>query len=296
MLVRSILILLCWTGILSISLHAEQTTLRVGIFKDVLGDSAPQKDYMLGTTVFMKEFLSDKAIAADIQYYDDPIKLAEDFKNNKLDLITADALSIVRNIPISYLINGVMAYKASKKDSQTLLILGRSDDKRPLEEKLRGEAAINSDAVSELYLRTLLLEQSSSAEPNLVKTKSTHQSLLKLFFGKADIAIVDLAAFNIAAELNPQLKSKFVILKSTSLSIGPVAYMRKGLSAEIQKNVIISAKALETTSKGKQLLRLFRGSNMDESTIDDLSGVIKLNDRYQSLLKHSSKSARKTLR
>ena len=264
----------------SIMVYAEP--LRVGIFQGLLNSTVPKKDYILGTTVFMKSFTEDSGVDVSIVYYDDPLKLGEDFNTKKLDYIAADALTIVQNIPMTNLEDGVMSYKESKVDSQTLLIVGLSNDGRSINEKFRSLVLSDGDACSELYLKTLLLQQSSTVKPNFIRTKDPQQSLLKLFFEKGDIALVDRAAYNLAVELNPQMKTKLTVLKMIPLTIGPVAYMRKG-NSELQKKVIGLGKKLNTTPRGKQLLQLFRASYMDDSYTKDLQSIYTLYAQYQNL-------------
>lgn len=258
-------------------------TLRVGIFQPIINSTVPKKDYILGTTVFMKAITEDAGIEVSIVYYDDPRKLGEDFNSKKLDYIASDALTIVQNIPIANLENGIMSFKDSKVDSQTLLIIGLSNDARPMNEKLRGSVVSDGDVCSELYLKTLLLQQSLSLEPNLIRTKNAQQSLLKLFFEKADIALVDRAAYNLAIELNPQMKTKLTVLKIVPLTIGPIGYMRKGIDSDLRAKVISLGKQLNTTNRGKQLLQLFRASTMDDSYTKDLQNIYTLYAHYQTL-------------
>lgn len=263
--------------------------LRVGIYQPLINSTIPKKDYIMGTSILLKAFTEDGGVRTDIIYYDDPKTLGEDFKNAKIDLIASDALSVVKYIPISYLENGVMSFKNSKADAQTLLIVGLRDDKRPFETKLRGSIASDADACSELYLKTLLLENKIPSEANLMATKNPQQSILKLFFEKADLALVDRAAYSVAIELNPQLKAKLSILKSIPLTIGPVSYMRKGISPELRKTVISLGKQVNTTPRGKQLLQLFRASYIDESSTKDLESVYLLYNKYEALTKRQSK-------
>lgn len=256
----------------------------VGIYQPIITSTISKKDYILGTTVMMNELGKDSGIEIVMHYYDDPKKLGDDFNAKKLDYITADALSIVKYVPIANLGNGIMSYKASKSDSQTLVIVGSAEDKRPLNEQLHGVIASDGDACSELYIKTLLLEQSPNAKPDFLFTKSSQQSILKLFFGKADIALLDRATYNLAIELNPQIKARLSILKTIPLTIGPVAFMRQGGSKPLQEKVIALGKQMNVKPRGQQLLHLFRATTMDDSYTKDLDGIYALNTRYQNLL------------
>lgn len=255
-------------------------TFSVGVYQPNPTRTTSQKDFILGTTVMMKEITDKEGIETHIHYYEDPIKLRSDFSDGKLDYISADALTIIRYIPESELIDGIMSYKFNKNDAQTLVVLERSDDSRSFEDKLRGSIASDGDPVSEMYILSEGMERLKHSGIHFLPTKNAQQSILKLFFNQADLAITDYSSFMTAVELNPQLKNKLQIFISTRLTIGPVAYMRKGLSPALRQRVIRVGKQLNSTPRGQQLLKMFRASNLDDSFVNDLQPVRKLFEKY----------------
>lgn len=182
-----------------------------------------------------------------------------------------------------------MAYKNSKKDSHTLLLLEQKNDPRSLKEKLKGTIATDGDQGAQLYAKTLTLENVLGDSPDFLLTKNPQQSILKLFFGKSDLALVDLSSYKMALELNPQLGEKLAIHNSISLTIGPVSYMNANTSPTVQKKIIGLGKILNTTERGKQILRVFQSSYMDESDTRDLDNAYALYTKYQTLLKQQNR-------
>ncbi|MFZ3052320.1 MAG: PhnD/SsuA/transferrin family substrate-binding protein [Sulfuricurvum sp.] len=273
--------------LLALSAHAEKIT--VGLYDPVLSARMSKKDYVLGMNVFVKELIRSEKIEGETISYDDPIKLADDFESGKINMIACDALTIVDNIPFSYLQNGIMGYKNNKTDNQTLLLISNTEDTRPFPEKLRGSITTNGDTTAELYVKTLMLQNGLSESVNWIVTKNPQQSILKLFFKKADLALVDRGSFMIAAELNPQLKSKLTILKSIPLTVGAVSFMRKGMSPILHQQVLALGKEMNSTPRGKQLLQLFRGTYMDESSPKELENVYALKKQYETLHKNTLK-------
>lgn len=269
---------------LALSAHAEK--IMVGLYDPVLSARMSKKDYVLGMNVFVKELIRSEKIEGETISYDDPIKLADDFESGKINMIACDALTIVDNIPFSYLQSGIMGYKNNKIDNQTLLLISNTEDTRPFPEKLRGSITTNGDATAELYVKTLMLQNGLSESVNWIVTKNPQQSILKLFFKKADLALVDRGSFMIAAELNPQLKSKLTIVKSIPLTVGAVSFMRKGMSPVLHQQVLALGKEMNSTPRGKQLLQLFRGTYMDESSPKELENVYALKKQYETLHKN----------
>lgn len=270
-------------------LFLSAETLNVGLYQPIIKSSISKKDFIIGMTVFIKEFAESEGIKTNIIYYDDPIKLSEDFKNEKVDFVAAEAMFFVQYISPSMLRNGTMAYKNSKKDSHTLLLLEQKNDPRSLKEKLRGIIATDGDQGAQLYAKTLTLENALGDSPDFLLTKNTQQSILKLFFGKSDMALVDLSSYKMALELNPQLGEKLAIHSSISLPIGPVSYMNANYSPITQKKIIGLGKILNTTERGKQILRVFQSSYMDESDTKDLNNAYALYTKYQTLLKQQNR-------
>lgn len=268
--------------------------LHVGIYQPTIKSAIPKKDFIIGMTVFLKEFTEKEGVKTNIAYYDDPLKLSKDFDTGKVDFIVAEALFLVQYIPSSHLKNGVMAYKRNKKDSHTLVLLEQKDDSRNLKEKLSGTVATDGDLSTDLYLKTIMLENGIRTNADILLTKSPQQSILKLFFGKADLALVDSASYKTAIELNPQLDQKLSILKSVPLTLGPVSYMNRNLNDETNKKIIQLGKKLNTTDRGKQLLQLFKSSYMDESDVQDLENIYALNAKYNHLLKTVKTSTKGT--
>jgi len=271
----------------ALSLHGEKIT--VGLYDPVLSARMSKKDYVLGMNVFVKELIRTEKIEGETVSYDDPIKLSEDFESGKINMIACDPLTVVDYIPQSYLQSAIMGYKGNKTDAQTLLLLANADDSRPLSEKLRGMVATDGDTATELYLKTLMLQNSLGENPQRIVTKNPQQSILKLFFKKADLAFVDRGSFLTAIELNPQLKSQLVILKSTPLTIGAVSFTRKGMSPTLHQRVLEIGKSMNTTPRGKQLIQLFRGSYMDETSPKELDSVYALRKQYETLRKNPPK-------
>lgn len=272
---------------LALSAHAEKIT--VGLYDPVLSARMSKKDYVLGMNVFVKELIRSEKIEGETISYDDPIKLADDFESGKINMIACDALTIVDNIPFSYLQSGIMGYKNNKTDNQTLLLISNTEDTRPFPEKLRGSITTNGDTTAELYVKTLMLQNGLSESVNWIVTKNPQQSILKLFFKKADLALVDRGSFMIAAELNPQLKTKLTIVKSIPLTVGAVSFMRKGMSPILHQQVLALGKEMNSTPRGKQLLQLFRGTYMDESSPKELENVYALKKQYETLHKNTLK-------
>lgn len=259
----------------------------VGLDEQAIISTVSKKDYTLGLRVLLNEFLTAEGIVAELIPYNDGKKLADDLKERKLDMITADSRTIVEYIPYAGMQSGITGYRYNKKDVQTVVLLARTDEQRPLEQLLRGKIAINGDNVIDLYVRTLMLENHHTKEPDYLQTSNAQQSILKLYFKKSDLAAVDMGSFKMAYELNPQLVKELTILKTIPLSHGAISLIRSDYPKPMHDRVIAIVDKVNTSTRGKQLLRLFHADKIDESGVDQLETVIALKKRYDTLYNDS---------
>jgi hypothetical protein len=261
-------------------LHAE--VLYIGMEKSLAGNNTSKKDFTIGMEIFVKEFAQKENIEFEITYYETAQALAEDFRSDKINFVVADALSFIQYFDKEQLIPSIMAYKTNKEDSNNLLLLKRKEDTRTLHQILQGKAIHNGDASINLYLQTLLLEKSIKNSETFL-SKNGKQSILKLFFKKGDYALVDEASYKLALELNPQLQEKLEIMESTPLKLETLTYMNATMSKELHEKIIKSGLSLNETSRGKQLIQMFKATKIDTTSTSELDTLYKLQAKYDAL-------------
>lgn len=257
--------------------------IHIGIDKNLVGTNASKKDFVIGMTVFVKEFAQSEGVDYDITYYESVEELAEAFKAEKINFAVAESLSFVRYFDKKQLIPAVMAYKTNKEESSTLLLLKRTEDRRKIKEILQGKAIYNGDKSIKLYLQTVSLENSIK-NSEVVVSKNAQQSILKLFFKKGDYALVDEASYKLAIELNPQLKESLEVLQSVPLRLDTLSFMNANMPKELHNQLIKSALTLNQTQRGKQLLQMFKTSIIDVTSASELDNLYALQAKHDDLL------------
>jgi len=274
---------------LTLALHGVEQV-RVGIDEVTSTTGMSKKDYILGMSLLMNEMLKNEEMETTITMYNDPILLAEDFRSGKINMIASNAINIIDYLPRSSIQSGITGYRYNKSDNQTLLVLTRSQDTRPIEEIIKGVIATDGDKIAELYFSTLMLQYKAVESANYLVTKNSQQSILKLYFKRADIALVDRGSFLVASELNPSINRELKILKSIPLILGTVAYIRKDMSPKLHAKIISMAQKINTSPRGKQLMKMFRADKMDESSVSELDSVYALKKQYETLHKNTPKA------
>lgn len=269
---------------LTFMLYAE--VISIGISKALIQNKVSEKDLTITMNTFVKELLYDTGYETSATYYDTHLKMAEDLKKGIINLVIAEPLVFVRYFEPSLLKSGPTGYANDKEDANTLLIVGHQNGKKDLTEALieAKSIAMHRNLSIELFLKVLLLEHNLS--PKLLETKNAQESLLKLFFQKADIALTDKASFDMAVELNPQIANQLVVLKSIPLTLGAVTFLSDKMPKEMRDKIITASFKINQTERGKQLLTLFMYSKIDISEVSDLTSLYALEKRFHALVKN----------
>lgn len=120
-------------------------------------------------------------------------------------------------------------------------------------------------------------------------------TVLPVFFGKRDAALVDAEKFALMVELNPQLQRLNIIASSKPFLNGLVCFKRDGWSSPEFRDAMIDTLAnLHKTSAGQQILTIFKTGQTVPYKAHYLESVQDLKNKTQLLAKqptHGDKSS-----
>ena len=123
--------------------------------------------------------------------------------------------------------------------------------------------------------------------PSTVENPS--KAILQVFFHQADAALVTTEAFDVACELNPQLRKDLKVLCESPALITAFFIFRPSLGLERNMEVVEKAVMdLHTTPGGRQVLTVIQSSKMEKHPISILDNAIQFVKRYQRLTKGPS--------
>ncbi len=137
------------------------------------------------------------------------------------------------------------------------------------------------------WLQTLVAEQGGpweSVAPTMVKNFS--KAILRVFFRQADAAVVTREAFDLACELNPQLRKDLRVLFE-SPPVVPVAFLLTPSSGDPQDLKTLAEMVLNIgkTPGGKQMLTVIQSSGMSKyplSALDETFMLLEARDRLRT--------------
>jgi len=246
------------------------------------------KDIKISLEFWAKELSLQTDIRMNSHFYKDINKLKKDFDAGNIDVIAASSLIFIQNFDLSTLQDGFKSIGKDDKAQNKLLLLVQKNAKINSLKDLRYKKIVrlNSD-LEELYLNTQLQKEFKKDADQFFKkniiVKKYSKAILKLFFKKADVALVTESAFNLASEMNPQIKKRLKIIKKDDLQLMNSSFFRKGADKEKIQTFKEHAFKIHETKRGEQILTVFKSDRVVESKLEELESVKKIYQEYLAL-------------
>ena len=142
-----------------------------------------------------------------------------------------------------------------------------------------------------------VLAMSPAREPaeqffsSVTARKQNSRLILDLFFGQADAVIVYRSFFEVAADLNPQIRQQLAVLESYPVRSKNFAFFHRdypytGLVLPVPDRFAASP-------RGQQVLEIFESDKLTTSTVSDLVPIIELDKDYLQLSQHHRQKSAK---
>lgn len=182
------------------------------------------EDARLSLEMIMRKTMSDPThpFRVELDFLSDYTNAVENIKRsgyNFIALTGMDYVDLRRNIPLSPML---VLSKVDKPTDSLLLIIRNGE---PLDGIVRKPKAVlmletgRIGAMSRMWLETVLWDQGFEdgirhfAEIQYLQKAS--RIVLPVFFGKADACVIEASAFEIMADLNPQLGRQLKVVKTS---------------------------------------------------------------------------------
>ncbi len=119
---------------------------------------------------------------------------------------------------------------------------------------------------------------------NLIETENASKSILQVFFRQSHAALVTRDAFDVACELNPQLR-KDIKLLSVSPPLIPNFFMfRPSYRGKFREKLAKAIEDVHTTPGGRQVLAIFQSSRMQKQPASILEPTLRFLTEYRRLM------------
>jgi len=271
-----LIILLC-----SIALYGAQ--FRIGYGNAAMSDYS-KKDTNIAMAVWLEEAMKGTQYTASFEMYDLSQRLADDFKNDKVDLVVSYGLEFVKYYNKEDLIDGISGGMLNRAEENIVIVLPKDKTMEDFLALKKPTVSVQfSEDISKLYIKYLFLKNKKHENINFLNTKKRQGTLLKLFFHQADAAVVSQKTFNFAKELNPQIGKKLKIVLKTDIPLGNFGFFRKGFDEKLRVELINQAFQIGKTARGEQVFTMFKSEGIVKSSVKELAPIEKLYTDYKRL-------------
>lgn len=269
--------------------HSEPYKLIAG--SSVLGYLENEKQNVnLGFNSVFNELLSSENIVCQFKNFGSSDELSAAIKSNQVNAFFGSPIEFIKSeaafLPTP-IVSGIFANHLKSK----ILLIVRKDSGIDSLQQLKGKVLSTQKWVSGdiggLFLETLLLEnklpttQRFFAETLSVDT--SNKAMVDLFFNKVDVALITEDQYEIATELNPQLKAQTKVLIASEPYLVLVTALTKSTPTQEANAIKNSLLTVNKTAKGRRILGLMKVQNFQEISSSDLDNVRALIEKNKKL-------------
>lgn len=272
-----------------------QETIRLGSYSGARREWS-RAEVLSTFDLWAQELASRFQVPVEFTHYDDPRDMRRDFLAGKLHGVNTDAMTLVRLFKPDELAEG---YATIMKGGWDLMLFAGGDSPARGLADLAGKRIVllEENAAGDLYLETLCLRHYQRAcrdvFAEIQRVNTSNQALLRVFFGKADLALVYGYGHALAVEMNPQLDRYLRKLSEYPLRSLFFAFYSTKVDKALRQRTVRVTPTLHTYPRGRQLLDIFKIDHLEMASPIDLQPVIDLERDYQSLLAQAERKAKR---
>ncbi len=141
----------------------------------------------------------------------------------------------------------------------------------------------------ELLLRDVSGKPMNGLPADLIVTDNASKSIFQVFFRQAHAALVTRDAFDMACELNPQLRKELIPLSVSQPLIPTFFMLRPTYRGAFREKLEKAIAEVHTTPGGRQVLAIFQSSRMEKHPRSVLDPTRRFVKEYRRHLKQGSR-------
>ena len=263
-------------------------TLRAGFYAKSFPDFSVE-DIEISVKLLSEEIGKEVGIQTSVKVYEDIQSMRQDFEKGIINFVVASSILMITQFDKNLFSDGFRFIRWAESPDR-FLVLGQHKPNMDGFDSYYAQRLVLAqiDPTCELYLDFLSrshFNQSYSNSFKLIKReKKAHQLILMLFFNQADVTCVHQNAYEIAIEMNPQLKQKLEVLSQTENVPQGMGLFHKNTPAAFRETVIAQALKLQNSPRGRQLLELFKSEQAIRAGVQDLMTALELYNAHQRLV------------
>jgi hypothetical protein len=259
--------------------------MRIGVHLGALRDVS-RTDVDVSLRAWAAEVMKVADVPAEVLFYDALPEIRRDMEAGRVNFVIADGVSILRYFAADELSDG---FGGVGKEEGTMLLLARKKAGIGSARDLAGKRIVllSDNEISDLWLETTCLrtlrQRCAQASVIVSKEKRSRQQVLKLFFEKADAALVRSQAFEVAAELNPQIRDRLLVVERIAIYPGALGLFSSRVSEEFRDYVINKVPLILDHPRGKQIMEVLQSERIGRVSRSLLEPIRNLMREHETL-------------
>ena len=236
------------------------------VFSDSLFRSVNRNDAVAAIRVWGRILAQERGFDTDptVEILGDLAEIRKRVQANAVGVLSLDVLEYLQLADLPGVEPAFAGVRDEGGNTQEYLMLVRGESGTSSLEALRGKRALihaNTGANLGLMWLNAMLHDAHLGLPerffsSVEVVDKPSAAILPVFFGKADLAIVDGSGFAVMKELNPQLGKRLLVLNSSPRMFEGMICLCKG--AEARQALREGMRDLHLSVQGRQVLRVFR--------------------------------------
>lgn len=260
-------------------------TLRIALHVEALRD-ASRADVEVYLKLWAEELAKVLEVPAEVRLYTSMAEIQSDMQAGRANFVLADGINLLRHFEPDALVDG---FGGRGRTENNLVLLARKSAGIHSAKDLAGKRVVllSDNEISDLWLETACLRalRQSCRQAGLVvsKEKRSAQQVLKVFFDKADAALVRGYAYALAMELNPQIRDQLEIVERIPIYPGALALFSSRLSLPFRDYVIGKAPSVQNYPRGRQFLEMLQSDRIERLLRAALEPIRQLMNEHATL-------------
>ncbi len=268
---------------------AVQTPLRIGFYTPAVRDLS-QADLKVSLAVWSEEIAKPYNLQVAASLHEDLASMRRALDRNALDFVNAPGMELVELLDQDEALVGYARRRHGTSEGLALLVRQDSGIRSFADLRQRRVMHLVQDRLSEVYLDVHCLRQWRKPcrdTLQLIPENKDTQSVYAVFFGRVDAALVSLPTLHAARELNPQVGRQLRVLQDWPVKAVFFGMLPRSTAPAYRQLVLESVQEVLKTSRGRQLLELFKTDYLHPVGVEDLEPFRNLQREHRALLRAS---------
>jgi ABC-type phosphate/phosphonate transport system substrate-binding protein len=265
---------------------AAEETIHMGFYQGARREMS-RTDLRSAFQLWSQELAATFKVPIVVTFFEDIGSMRQAFERGEINAVSADAMALVRNFNIADLAEG---YSVAMPASWNLLMLtGRESGIRSAADFLgRRLAIVEDDQAATTYLETVCLRQygreCSKVFSDIQRLPNNNQAVMRLFFDKADVALVYRYGYELSREMNPQLEKKAgQVVFEVPFTGMFYSFFSSKVDPVLRARAVKLIPTLHTYPRGRQLLDIFKMDHLEVASPQELKPFLLLDQDWQAL-------------